>query len=121
MFLHRVSSWCARSPGLRPFGAYEVVEPGGDLPSPLLVGVPVDQRRLLGGPAGAHHRVGEVVLPDVINIAMEDQSPKLAMYTGLLVLTSLCTTGQDVCCSLIPRRRTSVSRDHVCEPTGAYA
>ena len=42
---------------LRTLGAYEVVQSGGDLPLPVLVGVLVDQCRLLGGLAGAHHRV----------------------------------------------------------------
>jgi hypothetical protein len=42
---------------LRTLGAHEVVEPGGDLPLSLLVGVQVDQRGLLGGLPGTDHRV----------------------------------------------------------------
>jgi hypothetical protein len=42
---------------LRTLGAHQVVEPGAHLPLPLLVGVLIDQRGLLGGLPGSDHRV----------------------------------------------------------------
>jgi hypothetical protein len=44
---------------LRTLRAHQAVEADGDLPLPLVVGVPVDQRGLRGGLARTNHRVPE--------------------------------------------------------------